>query len=236
MRFQQLVIGFVLATAGAFTAVVSTAASDDQDTSKQVQAEKDKKPAEEPKGNLDRLQVVKLNEILENQQRLLNRLDTLEGTTLPNQLHGVQSSILDGIVATQAELIQVIGGLEEQCTSADLLPLPAPGSTGPYGYCQFNADFTKLLVRVHNQGGAASGPSTTRVTFFGGSPAVDQATPGLAPFGGFVDLLYDIPESCYPVTGGDTQCNFSIAADVANAVGESNEANNVAAGICVRIG
>jgi hypothetical protein len=197
--------------------------------------EKEKKTPDEPKGNLDRLEIKKLEELLAQQRQLLDRLDRLEGTTLPNAFHGVHDSILDSLADLQNAVLEAVGGLETQCTTPDVLPLPAPGTTGPYGFCQFNADNTKLLVRVYNQGGVAAAASTTRVSFFGGV-VTDQATPALAAFGGSVNLLYDIPESCYGNIAGDSNCPFTIATDVANVVAEGNEPNNVAAGICIRVG
>ena len=254
----RLISGFVFAIAIAFACAVATAASDGQGQLNQgqikqptksktaqaekkqdpkstvAQGEKEKKPVDEPKGNLDRLELQKLEEVLAHQRRLLERLDSLEGTTLPNAFHGVHSSILDALANLELQVLDAIGGLQQQCTTADLLPLPAPGTTGPLGFCQFTDD-NKLLVRIHNQGGVAAAASTTRVSFFGGV-VTDQATPALAAFGGGVSLAFDVPESCYGNIAGDSECNFTIAADIANVVVESNEANNVAAGRCIRIG
>jgi subtilase family serine protease len=52
----------------------------------------------------------------------------------------------------------------------------------------------------------------------------------LAVSGGSADLEFEIPAGCFdPATNN---CNFEIGIDVGNAVLESNEANNNAAGVC----
>jgi subtilase family serine protease len=43
-----------------------------------------------------------------------------------------------------------------------------------------------------------------------------------------VDLLFPIPPHCF-----DPDCDFRITVDVANAVAETNEGNNVATGVCL---
>jgi hypothetical protein len=216
----------------AVAASASTAATGDQNR-QQVEAARHK-PPDKPKDDLDRLAIKKLEEVLAKQERLARQLETLGATTLPNQLHGVQKVLVDAIADLEFAVLDAIGGLELQCTTPDLLPLPAPGETAPYGFCQFNEDNTRLRVRIHNQGGVATVATTTRVSFFGGT-VVDEATPALPAFGGAVDLFYDIPANCYP-NAGDSECSFVIAADVANASAEGNEANNVATGICRRVG
>src|SRR5919106_417986 len=149
MPHRRLVSGFVLALAIAFAATASTAAISDQ-TRTQAEADKHKKPPDEPKGNLDRLELKKLEEVLANQERLLQQLNTLGGTTVPNELHGVQKVLVDAIANLEFAVLDAIGGLQAQCTMPDLLPLPAPGTTAPLGFCQYNADNSKLRVRIYN--------------------------------------------------------------------------------------
>ena len=234
MQGTRFIAGFAVASLVALSgALASTAASEEQGGRQNQPATVQGPPP--TRGNPHAVQEGKLDQILAQQQALLDRLEALEGTTTA-AFGGLQESILDGIRASTLEIFEVIDGLELQCTTPDLLPLPQPGIPEPYGFCQFTDD-GDLVVRVHNQGGAASGPSTTRVTFLGTSTVVsEQATPGLSPFGGSANLIFDMPESCFPTTGGDTQCHFTISVDHANVVGESNEANNTAAGICVRVG
>lgn len=133
-------------------------------------------------------------------------------------------------------MLEAIGGLQLQCSTLDLLPLPEPGHTGDTAFCRFDQPTGKLRVQVYNQGGAAAGPFSTRVTFGNGAGVFDQAsTLGLPAFNGSSDLLFDIPPTCYPGTG-ESSYIFSIGVDIQNQVFESNEVNNTVNGRCIRVG
>lgn len=103
----------------------------------------------------------------------------------------------------------------------DLIPVPDPR----LGFCVRKGD--QLIVTVRNQGAGPAAASTTEV-HFGGFGTQAQPTPPLAP-GGSVQLTFTIPTSpnCF-----DPDCEFRIVVDAAAVVAESNEANNVASGVC----
>lgn len=105
----------------------------------------------------------------------------------------------------------------------DLLPV----ETVP-GYCRRD-DQGRLVVTVRNQGEAAAPASTTRLVFDGQAP-VDLATPPLG-LGAQADLA-PVP---LPFRGEGT-VGFRITADAPAAVGENDELNNSALGLCVVIG
>lgn len=110
---------------------------------------------------------------------------------------------------------------------ADLVPLPATASTPPEGFCRRN-DQGQLLVKVYNQGGTAAVASKLRVVFGSASP-LDFDTPAIAAGTG-ADLVINIPNACFdPNT---LKCSFNLGVDAINAVAESNETNNNAAGVC----
>jgi subtilase family serine protease len=81
-----------------------------------------------------------------------------------------------------------------------------------------------LRVTVKNVGNGEAGASRTTVAF--GNDRRTQDTP-IIPAGGSVDLLFRVPASCF-----DPECDFRILVDSEREVGESNEQNNVASGIC----
>lgn len=106
---------------------------------------------------------------------------------------------------------------------ADLIPVP--DVTGTFCVRQGN---DQLLVTIKNQGTAAAAPSTTAVDF-GAFGIATAATPGLAP-GASAVLFFTIPTS--PNNCFDPNCEFTIIADAAFVVPESDETNNVANGVC----
>ena len=105
---------------------------------------------------------------------------------------------------------------------ADLLPVPDASGT----FCVRRND--QLFVTIRNQGAAAAGPSTTAVDF-GAFGIATAATPGLAA-GASTTLTFTIPTNpnCF-----NPDCEFRIIADSALVVPESDETNNIAAGVCL---
>lgn len=103
----------------------------------------------------------------------------------------------------------------------DLVPVP-----DDKGFFCRKDENGNLLVRVTNQGSAASGPCKTAVDF-GRYGIVTLPTPPLAP-GASVDLVCAIPRGCY-----DPDCNFRITVDVNKEVMEETEGNNIANGFCL---
>ncbi|HZT78449.1 MAG TPA: CARDB domain-containing protein [Vicinamibacterales bacterium] len=136
------------------------------------------------------------------------------------------------ILASQKEIASAVNGVQQSCSTADLLPLPMPAVAGPTGYCRMGSD-GKLQVLVYNQGGSAAGATTTRVTFntTTGPMAVDAPTSALTASGGSEVVEFTIPGNCT----GNTGCEFSIGVDATNLVPESNESNNTVAGTCVPV-
>lgn len=108
---------------------------------------------------------------------------------------------------------------------ADLIPVP--DETG--SFCIREDD--TLLVTVKNQGTAPAGPSTTQVDFFQYGQ-ISLPTPPLAPG------QLTSPPLAFPIPPGsfDPNCEFRITVDVNNQVAESNEANNIADGVCIGVG
>ncbi len=94
---------------------------------------------------------------------------------------------------------------------------------GPPSYCRYNAQ-GQLIVKVENKGNVAAPASTTRVGFHGIN--VSLPTPAI-PAGGWVEVYADIPSPCW-----QPDCSFTITVDFGNVVGEANENNNVANGVC----
>jgi hypothetical protein len=116
---------------------------------------------------------------------------------------------------------------ELQTKVADLVPLPAPASIPPEGFCRRNNQ-GQLLVNVYNQGGAGTAASKLRIVFGSAAP-VDFDTPALANGTG-TDVVVDIPNGCFdPNT---FQCSFTVGVDATNVVAESDETNNNARGLC----
>ena len=102
----------------------------------------------------------------------------------------------------------------------DLVPVPDEAGS----FCK-RKDHT-LIVTVKNQGTSGAGPSVTEVDFLAHGK-IALPTPPLAP-GASVDLAFPIPPGCF-----DPDCEFRITVDVTNAVGESDEGNNFASGVCL---
>jgi len=158
--------------------------------------------------------------IQETQDQILTRLNSI-------------TTQLTTVISGQNALANQVNGLELACTTPDLLPLPAPGTTGPEGFCRRD-DQGILTILIYNQGGADAPASTTSVTFKGPGSLLDAVfnlpTPALTAFGGFAELTIEIPNSCYdPATN---KCNFAISADVNNGIAEADEPNNSALGVC----
>ncbi len=113
---------------------------------------------------------------------------------------------------------------------ADLVPLRKLDVPGPIGFCRIVKSGSaqgKLLVTVTNQGNAAA-PASTCVVQFGQAGSFTLSTPAI-PAGGSVDLApLVIPGACFR-----PDCSFKIIVDSGGQVTESNEANNVASGICI---
>jgi hypothetical protein len=116
--------------------------------------------------------------------------------------------------------VEQIGERRQRVARADLVPVPNAAGD----FCIRNEN--QLSVTVRNQGTAAAGASTTEVNFgtFGKST---MPTPALAP-GASTTLVFTIPAGCF-----DPNCEFQITVDVSGQVPESNEANNVAKGVCL---
>ena len=102
----------------------------------------------------------------------------------------------------------------------DLIPIPNEQGS----FCRGKDGIRTVTVR--NQGAAPAGSSVTRVDF-GSHGSVDKPTPGLLP-GASIDLDFPIPVGCF-----DPDCEFRIIVDATNAVIKSDEANNLASGVCV---
>jgi len=152
--------------------------------------------------------------------------------------------LLNDILANQATLLQQVSGLELACTTPDLVPIPDPN---PFvGFCRFDNQ-GRLLVRVHNQGGASAVASEALLEFrtSGGGAALFVPTSPLAGFTGTDLVPVDIPEGCFGnfISQDDNNvCKFQIIVDVfivggivQNPIGrvfESNETNNTAVVAC----
>jgi hypothetical protein len=131
--------------------------------------------------------------------------------------------------AKLGELQTQVGALQTgTATSArpDLVPRPRPASTGPEGFCRLSADLTHLQVEVVNQGTATADTSSTRVEFANNAPVDVKVA---VPAGGSAVVEFAIPATC---PDAQNNCHFAIGVDATNAVSESDETNNNAAGVC----
>jgi hypothetical protein len=63
-----------------------------------------------------------------------------------------------------------------------------------------------------------------------GPTTVDASAAALATQGSSVDLAFDFPVGCFDAF--TAKCSFEIGVDVSDAVQESSEINNTAAGVC----
>ncbi len=231
---RRIVAGIVVATIAAFGwAAVSTADNQHGRTDSRSSQTHPKPPV--PGHGLDVLELRKINQVLENQERILERLNNLDGSTIPAQFGVLYNAFHTDILSNVGNLLAAVSDVGSQCASTDVLPLPSQGTVAPYGFCRGD-DSGNLIVRVHNQGFIAAGPFTTRVTFAGGSLPVDVDVTGLNGFTG-TDLNFGpIPDSCYPGLRSEaSQCNFTIAADFNATVNETNEVNNNVVGACQRV-
>ena len=139
--------------------------------------------------------------------------------------------LVEGIRADLVAIKGDLGGLELACTTSDLVPIPV-GAAG-FSRCDGAGNLT---VRVHNQGGGDALASVTQVFFRvptdgacgAGCAQVDVPTPALPAFSG-TNLVVPIPTGCFDI---DVICKFKIDVDGTNAVTESVESNNNAAGEC----
>jgi CARDB protein len=163
------------------------------------------------------LQDLQLSAILQAQQTILSKLAQIGG-------------VLDDLVATMEE--------PNVCSAPDYVPLPRPGLVGPTAFCRLSGDLTKLQVLVYNQGAVdpLAKSTETRVTFTTGATSVQLPNPSavntLTLASGSSRLLeFPIPAACTSTTAG-AYCDFTIAVDAGNAVGESSETNNTVAGTC----
>lgn len=159
---------------------------------------------------------------------------TTDGGSPGTAAHGIPEvlRVLTDLVALQEAVLQQVSGLELQCTTPDLVPLPLPGylANDPNGYCRLDAD-GKLHVIVRNQGGGAAIASKTSVYFrIDGVGNVQQVTADTVPIAGFseTEVVFDVPPEC-PAVG---LCLFKISVDDAAKVSETNEPNNVVVGQC----
>jgi hypothetical protein len=159
---------------------------------------------------------------------------TTDGGSQGTAAHGIPEvlRVLTDLVALQEAVLQQVSGLELQCTTPDLVPLPLPGylANDPNGYCRLDAD-GKLHVIVRNQGGGAAIASKTAVYFrIDHDGNVQQVTGDTVPIAGFseTEVVFDVPPEC-PAVG---LCLFKISVDDAAKVPETNEPNNVVVGQC----
>lgn len=123
----------------------------------------------------------------------------------------------------------------------DLIPVapfppPSPNAPGalPQNFCINRAGGPRadtLHIIVRNQGDAATGPSTTLVTFDHNAPIAvpTQALAAAGQPGSEQLLVVPIPRSCYE---GDSPCDFTITVDANGVVAESDETNNTVSSFC----
>lgn len=112
---------------------------------------------------------------------------------------------------------------------ANNLPEGFPG----IGFCDPNPAGgapNKIRLRIVNQGAAVAAASVVRVDFLGGG-SVFVNTPALAA-GAETSGAVNIPQGCYP-PGFSTACQFTVHADSAAQVQESQEGNNSVQSFCV---
>lgn len=111
----------------------------------------------------------------------------------------------------------------------DLVPVNPKPDAGKLGFCRRDPTGGKLVVTVRNQGVAPAGTSHTTVNFFtGGTVSPVTVNTPMIPAGNSVDVAATIPSGCFT-----PDCGFQIIVDAAAEVPESNEANNVADGLCL---
>jgi hypothetical protein len=107
----------------------------------------------------------------------------------------------------------------------DLVPEPLPNLPAPIAFCRLDAA-GRLVIRIKNQGTAASLPTFTRVEFLPGG-VVFLPTPSIPP-SGEVDLPLVFPGACH-----NPDCDFRITVDSVEFVNESDEGNNTVDGRCI---
>jgi len=107
----------------------------------------------------------------------------------------------------------------------DLVPVPKPSCSGdPVCFCSLEGD--TLIVRVRNQGGAATATTFETEVDFGSFGKFTKTTKQLN-VGETTQVKFIIPYGCY-----DPDCNFKIKVDATGIVPESDETNNIADGNC----
>lgn len=109
----------------------------------------------------------------------------------------------------------------------DLVPEPLLLDPARVSFCRLDPS-GRLVIRVKNQGTAASLPTFTRVEFLPGE-VVFLRTPKIPPSEA-VDLLPPLvfPGACY-----NPDCDFRITVDWVEFVDESDESNNTVDGRCI---
>jgi hypothetical protein len=116
--------------------------------------------------------------------------------------------------------LERVAARQMQVGLADLIPVPDEQGN----FCKRTQD--GLIVTVRNQGVVAA-PASTVTVDFGIHGMVSAATPPLAP-GAQADVIVPIP-----LGGFDPDLDFRIVVDSTFVVPESNEANNMASGVCI---
>ena len=115
------------------------------------------------------------------------------------------------------------GGIGRQ-KAPDLVPF-SPSGNSATAFCRLEQG-RKLRVTVKNQGNENAAASKTTVTFDNKTVSLD--TPAI-PAGGSVDLLFDVPATCF-----NADCSFKITVDSNNQLDELNmKGNNSADGGCI---
>ncbi len=120
-------------------------------------------------------------------------------------------------------LTPTAGGIGRQ-KAPDLVPF-SPSGNSATAFCRLEQG-RKLRVTVKNQGNKNAAASKTTVTFDNKTVSLD--TPAI-PAGGSVDLLFDVPATCF-----NADCSFKITVDSNNQLDELNmKGNNSADGGCI---
>lgn len=107
----------------------------------------------------------------------------------------------------------------------DLIPLRTTGFPGEMGFCGIGPG--SFTVRVQNQGGDTASNFSIRINYSpGGSDT--QPVASLGP-GALADVAFPgVPSRCF-----NPDCRFTIIVDSDGVVGEFNETNNTAGGLCI---
>src|SRR5436190_24011424 len=123
MNLRRIAGGFAIAAFCGFGwVVVSTAGATDQ--SPKSSAVTTPPPADRE------AEIKKLDQMITQQEKVLKQLEHVQDSGLPG-IASIAHELLDTIRLNQAQLIQVIGSLQQQCTLADLVPIGLPGYLPP---------------------------------------------------------------------------------------------------------